>query len=92
MREAHAAGNRTAILVTQELLDTLADLLDAGCRMLTLGQYLQPSPAQMPVARYVPPEEFDELGRLARQMGFTQVASGPFVRSSYHAREMVCGR
>jgi lipoyl synthase len=44
------------------------------------------------VARYVPPEEFDELGRLARQMGFTQVASGPFVRSSYHAREMVCGR
>ena len=91
MREAHAAGNRTAILVTQELLDTLADLLDAGCRMLTLGQYLQPSPTQMPVARYLPPEEFDELGRLARQMGFTQVASGPFVRSSYHAREMVCG-
>ena len=44
---------------TEELLDTLADLLDAGCRMLTLGQYLQPSPAQMPVVRYVPPEEFD---------------------------------
>ena len=76
---------------TEELLDTLADLLDAGCRMLTLGQYLQPTPAQAPVARYVPPEEFDELGRLARQMGYTQVASGPFVRSSYHAREMVCG-
>ena len=76
---------------TEELLDTLADLLDAGCRMLTLGQYLQPTPAQAPVARYLPPEEFDELGRLARQMGFTQVASGPFVRSSYHAREMVCG-
>ena len=76
---------------TAELLDALADLLDAGCRMLTLGQYLQPTPAQAPVARYVPPEEFDELGRLARQMGFTQVASGPFVRSSYHAREMVCG-
>ena len=76
---------------TEELFDTLADLLDAGCRMLTLGQYLQPTPAQAPVARYVPPEEFDELGRLARQMGFTQVASGPFVRSSYHAREMVGG-
>ncbi|HYW80999.1 MAG TPA: lipoyl synthase [Thermoguttaceae bacterium] len=74
---------------TGELLDTLADLLDAGCRMLTLGQYLQPSSAQMPVVRYVPPEEFDELGRLARRMGFEQVASGPFVRSSYHAREMV---
>jgi len=76
---------------TEELFDTLADLLDAGCRMLTLGQYLQPTPAQAPVARYVPPEEFDELGRLARRMGFTHVASGPFVRSSYHAREMVGG-
>ena len=47
---------------TEELLDTLADLLEAGCRMLTLGQYLQPSPAQMPVVRYVPPEEFEHLG------------------------------
>lgn len=71
-----------------ELLDTLADLLEAGCEMLTLGQYLQPSPAHMPVVRYVPPAEFDELGRLARRMGFAQVASGPFVRSSYHARDM----
>jgi len=72
----------------QELLDTLADLLDAGCRMLTLGQYLQPSPHCLPVVRYLPPEEFEALGRAARQMGFRQVASGPFVRSSYHAREM----
>jgi lipoic acid synthetase len=71
-----------------ELLETLADLLDAGCSMLTLGQYLQPSPQHLPVVRYVPPEEFDELGRLARAMGFAQVASGPFVRSSYHARDM----
>ena len=62
-----------------ELLDTLADLLDAGCDMLTLGQYLQPSPEHLPVVRYVPPEEFNELGRLARRMGFRQVASGPFV-------------
>jgi lipoyl synthase len=74
---------------TEELLDTLADLLDAGCRMLTLGQYLQPARDRLPVVRYVPPEEFDELGRLARQMGFRQVASGPFVRSSYHAKDMV---
>ena len=74
-----------------ELLDTLADLLDAGCDMLTLGQYLQPSPEHLPVVRYVPPEEFNELGRLARRMGFRQVASGPFVRSSYHAREMAEG-
>lgn len=71
-----------------ELLDTLADLLDAGCDMLTLGQYLQPSPEHLPVKRYVPPAEFDELGQAARQMGFSSVASGPFVRSSYHAREM----
>jgi lipoic acid synthetase len=73
----------------EELFDTLADLFDAGCRMLTLGQYLRPGPAQMPVVRYLPPEEFDEIGNAARQMGFTRVASGPFVRSSYHAGKMV---
>ena len=75
----------------EELLDTLADLLDAGCRMLTLGQYLQPSQNQLPVERYVSPEEFDRLGHAARRMGFAQVAAGPFVRSSYHAREMIAG-
>ncbi|NUQ63380.1 MAG: lipoyl synthase [Pirellulales bacterium] len=73
----------------EELLDTLADLLDAGCEMLTLGQYLRPSLDHLPVARYAEPQEFDELGEAARRMGFRQVASGPFVRSSYHAREMV---
>jgi lipoic acid synthetase len=72
-----------------ELLDTLADLYGAGCRMLTLGQYLRPSAARMPVVRYVTPEEFDRLGELARRIGFTRVASGPFVRSSYHAAVMV---
>ncbi len=72
-----------------ELLDTLADLLDAGVDYLTLGQYLQPTPQHLPVVRYLPPAEFDELGDSARAMGFTKVASGPFVRSSYHAREMV---
>jgi lipoic acid synthetase len=71
-----------------ELLDTLSDILETGCDLLTLGQYLQPSPEHLPVVRYVPPDEFDELGRLARQMGYAQVASGPFVRSSYHARDM----
>jgi lipoyl synthase len=74
---------------TDELLDTLADLYAAGCRMLTLGQYLQPSPAQTPVVRYLPPEEFEQFGELARRIGFTQVASGPFVRSSYHAGKML---
>jgi lipoyl synthase len=72
-----------------ELLDTLADLHAAGCRMLTLGQYLQPSAAQMPVVRYVTPEAFEHLGDLAKKIGFTQVASGPFVRSSYHAAVMI---
>jgi lipoic acid synthetase len=74
-----------------ELLDTLSDLRDAGCDLLTLGQYLQPTLEHLPVTRYVPPAEFDELGHLARQLGFQQVASGPFVRSSYHAREMAEG-
>jgi lipoic acid synthetase len=71
-----------------EVLDTLADLHDAGCDLLTLGQYLQPSPEHLPVVRYVPPAEFDDLGQAARRLGFAQVASGPFVRSSYHARDM----
>jgi lipoic acid synthetase len=73
---------------TQELLDVLVDLRQQGCDFLTLGQYLQPGPGYLPVERFVPPEEFDELGEMARQLGFSQVASGPFVRSSYHAREM----
>jgi lipoic acid synthetase len=75
-----------------ELYDTLAALRDAGCDLLTLGQYLMPSSAladhYLPVVRYIPPEEFAELGRAAKSLGFKQVASGPFVRSSYHAREM----
>jgi lipoic acid synthetase len=72
-----------------ELLATLSELLAAGCEMLTLGQYLQPSLEQMRVVRYLTPEEFRELGAAARRLGFQQVASGPLVRSSYHAREMI---
>ena len=71
-----------------ELLDVLCDLRGVGCDLLTLGQYLQPSPDHLAVVRYLPPEEFDELGAAALQLGFRHVASGPFVRSSYHAREM----
>jgi lipoic acid synthetase len=74
---------------TGELLDLFADLLEAGCEMLTVGQYLQPSPDHLPVERYVTPQEFHDLGKAARRMGFKNVASAPFVRSSYHAREMV---
>jgi lipoic acid synthetase len=72
----------------EELLDVFADLLDHGVDYLTLGQYLQPTLDSLPVDRYLPPEEFDELGRIARGMGFRKVASGPLVRSSYHARDM----
>ena len=71
-----------------ELLDVCADLRRVGCDMLTLGQYLQPSPEHLPVERYLPPEEFEEIGALTRKLGFRMVASGPFVRSSYHAGEM----
>jgi lipoic acid synthetase len=72
-----------------EVLDALADLRAADCDLLSLGQYLQPAQHKyLPVVRYVPPEEFDELGRMAQDLGFAKVASGPFVRSSYHAREM----
>ncbi len=71
-----------------EVLDVAADLRRAGVEMLTIGQYLQPSPTQLPVTRYVTPEEFETLGAQCRRMGFSMVASGPFVRSSYHADEM----
>ena len=73
---------------------TLADLRAVDCRMVTLGQYLQPSPDHLPVERYVPPEEFDQWRDEALQMGFQEVASGPLVRSSYQARELyntACG-
>jgi lipoic acid synthetase len=73
---------------TAEIRQTLKDLLDAECRMLTMGQYLQPSKDHLPVARFVPPEEFDQWQKTAFQMGFSEVASGPFVRSSYHAKEL----
>lgn len=73
---------------TEEVLETFSDLRSVGCDFLTLGQYLQPSTRHLPVLRYLPPEEFDELGRVARLLGFIEVASGPFVRSSYHADSM----
>jgi lipoic acid synthetase len=74
---------------TEELLDVLADLRAVACDTLTLGQYLAPTLKHIPVARFVPPEEFDALAALARTLGFQKVVAGPFVRSSYHADEMV---
>ena len=69
----------------EEVVAAMKDLRQAGCQRLTLGQYLRPSLAHIPVARYWSPEEFSELGTIARELGFTQVRSGPLVRSSYHA-------
>jgi lipoic acid synthetase len=73
-----------------EVESALRDLLGAGCQILTLGQYLQPKRECLPVARFIPPEEFDGWREVAFEMGFAQVASGPLVRSSYHAEEY-CG-
>tara|TARA_R110002095_G_scaffold152237_2_gene131998 strand:+ start:19588 stop:20397 length:810 start_codon:yes stop_codon:yes gene_type:complete len=72
----------------EEVLEVCADLRAAGCDMITIGQYLQPTPENLPVERFLPPEEFDEIGDQVRAMGFKLVASGPFVRSSYNAGEM----
>ena len=71
----------------QEVLQTLRDLRSVDCQRLTLGQYLRPSLAHIPVARYWTPAEFEELGAAARELGFAQVRSGPLVRSSYHAAD-----
>ncbi|ENY73224.1 lipoyl synthase [Aeromonas diversa CDC 2478-85] len=69
----------------EEIVGVLKDLREHGVNMLTLGQYLQPSRHHLPVKRYVPPAEFDELKDVAMGLGFTHAACGPFVRSSYHA-------
>ncbi|HHQ4660181.1 TPA: lipoyl synthase [Aeromonas veronii] len=69
----------------EEIVEVLKDLRAHGVNMLTLGQYLQPSRHHLPVKRYVPPAEFDELKDIAMELGFTHAACGPFVRSSYHA-------
>ncbi len=80
---------------TAEVETVMADLRAHGVQMLTLGQYLQPSVHHLPIARFVPPEEFERLGAVARRMGFRHVASEPMVRSSYHAdrqaREVLAG-
>jgi lipoic acid synthetase len=69
-----------------EVAAVLSDLRDAGCQVVTIGQYLQPTPDQVRVARFWRPEEFAELERLGRGLGL-EVLAGPFVRSSYRAEE-----
>jgi len=75
-----------------EIAAVLKDLRDHNVEMLTLGQYLQPSKHHLPVKRYVPPAEFDELGEIAKELGFTHAACGPMVRSSYHADMQAAGK
>ncbi len=71
-----------------EIIQTLEDLRAVGCDRLTIGQYLQPSQEHLPVLKYWTPAEFDHLGTVARDLGFSDVRSGPLVRSSYHAGQM----
>jgi lipoic acid synthetase len=71
----------------EEIRQTLQDLREVSCRILTLGQYLQPSPEHLPVESYVPPEDFENWRKAALDLGFSEVASAPFVRSSYHAQK-----
>ncbi len=71
----------------EELLETMADLRSVGCAVLTLGQYLQPTPRHLPVERFYTPGEFVTLAHAGREMGFRHVEAGPLVRSSYHAHE-----
>lgn len=73
----------------EELREVFAGLRRVACDILTLGQYLRPSPEHLPVDRYVPPQEFDDIGAEARSMGFRHVEAGPLVRSSYHAWQHV---
>ncbi len=74
----------------EELLEAMRDLADTGIEILTLGQYLRPSPRHLPIDRYYTPDEFAELKRIGEdEIGFEHVEAGPLVRSSYHAREQV---
>ena len=94
-RSRHHAPNiptKTGLMVglgeeREELVSTFKDLCDAGCRILTIGQYLRPTESHAPMVRYYHPDEFADLKRIALDLGFVHVESGPLVRSSYHAHE-----
>jgi lipoic acid synthetase len=72
----------------EEVIHLLQDLREVGCDFLTIGQYLQPRPDRLPVVQYISPEEFEEYQKIGIKKGFKSVASGPFVRSSFHASRM----
>lgn len=73
----------------EEIVDLIQSLVDVGCHVLTIGQYLRPTPLHLPVQRFVHPHEFKELEEIAIDLGIKQVSSGPLVRSSYRAGEMM---
>jgi len=91
-RHAPTIPTKTGLMVglgeeRDELVATFKDLCDAGCRILTIGQYLRPTESHARMVRYYHPEEFADLKRIALDLGFVHVESGPLVRSSYHAHE-----
>jgi len=95
-RRAPALVTKSGIIVglgeeRDELLATMRDLREVGVSILTLGQYLRPSPAHLPVSRYYHPDEFAALAEAGRAMGFAHVEAGPLVRSSYHAKTQADG-
>ncbi len=73
----------------KEVIKAMQDLREVGCSLLTIGQYLQPNKESLKVERFIPPEEFSEYEEIGEKLGFTSVVSGPFVRSSYHAKNML---
>jgi lipoic acid synthetase len=78
---------KSGVMLEPELFQTMDDLHEVGCEVLTLGQYLRPTPHHLPVVEYVEPNRFANYGDIARAKGFLHVASGPLVRSSYHAAD-----
>jgi lipoic acid synthetase len=89
-KKIHGLATKSGIMVgmgeaPEEIASAIDDLRRHGCDMITIGQYLQPSPAHLPVERYVTPDEFEQYRKIAETAGFSHVQSGPFVRSSYHA-------
>jgi lipoic acid synthetase len=94
--KAHAPGipTKTGLILgmgesTEEVVEVMKDLRERDVDILTLGQYLRPSSEHLPLDRYYTPDEFSELARIGRDMGFRHVEAGPLVRSSYHAWEQV---
>jgi lipoic acid synthetase len=92
--KGRGAKTKTGIMVglgeqSEEIVEVMRDLVEIGCDIMTIGQYLRPTPAHLPVERFYHPDEFEELKRLGESLGIAHVESGPLVRSSYHAASQV---